>query len=81
MWSVHNEEGPLSLYIVGALMERVAIHILGPLPESVDGNTYLLIAMDHFSKWPEGYPLPNIEAITVATVLTERFFSHFTWDG
>lgn len=31
-------------------MERVAIDILGPLPETGRGNKYILIAMDYFSK-------------------------------
>ena len=56
-------------------MERVAIDILGPLPKSADGNKYLLIAMDYFTKWPEGYPIPNMEAVTEANVLMEGFFS------
>ena len=68
---------PLSLYNVGSPMERVAIDILGPLPESDAGNKYLLIAMDYFSKWPEGYALPNMEAQTVADALLEGFFSRF----
>ena len=58
-------------------MERVAIDILGLLPESADGNKYLLIAMDYFTKWPEGYPIRNMEAVTVANVLMEGFFSRF----
>ena len=45
-------------------MECIAIDILGPLPKSDAGNKYLLITMDNFSKWPEGYPLPNMEAAT-----------------
>jgi len=40
-------------------MERVAIDVLGPLPETNQGNKYILIAMDYFSKWPEAYALPN----------------------
>ena len=50
-------------------MERVAIDILGPLPETYQGNKYILIAMDYFSKWPEAYALPSQEAVTVADVL------------
>ena len=50
-------------------MERVTIDILGPLPETDQGNKFILIAMDYFSKWPEAYALPNQEAVAVADVL------------
>ena len=58
-------------------MKRVAIDVLGPLPETESGNKYILIAMDYFSKWPEAYALPNQEAVTVANVLVSQFFSRF----
>lgn len=31
-------------------MERVATDALGPLPETDQGNNYILIVMDYFSK-------------------------------
>ena len=65
----HSLRGPQQSYNVGAPIERIAIEVLGPLPETEHGNKYLLIAMDYFSMWPEAYPLPNQEAITVAKVL------------
>ena len=59
-------------------MGCVAITILGPLPESADGNRYLLIAVDYFSKWPEGYPLPNMETAVVANAHSKGFFRYFS---
>ena len=50
-------------------MERIAVDIMGPLPVTKQGNKYLLVAMDYFTKWPEAYALPDQEAKTVATVL------------
>ena len=70
-------KAPLATYVVGLPMERVAIHVLGPLPVSESGNRYILIAMDYFTKWPEAYALPNQEAETVAKVLVDQFVSRF----
>jgi len=58
-------------------MEPVAIDVLGSLPETDQGNKYILIVMDFFSKWPETYALPNQGAVTVADVLVSQFFSPF----
>ena len=72
-----KQKAPLQLYTVGAPMERIAIDIMGPLPVSRNGNRYVLVTMDYFSKWPEVYPIPNQEARTVANVLVREFFCRF----
>lgn len=41
-------------YNVGTPKERIGIDVLGPLPETDDGNGYLLITVDYCTKWPEG---------------------------
>ena len=64
-------------YNVGAPLERVALDILGPLPDSDRGNKYILIIGDYFSKWTEAYAIPNQEATTVARVLVEEFVARF----
>lgn len=64
-------------YNVGAPFERIAIDILGPLPRSSDGNKYMLVAMDYFTKWPEAYSIPDQEAATVAEVLVQHWVSRF----
>jgi hypothetical protein len=40
-------------YNIGAPYKRIAIEVAGPFPRSDQGNQYILIAMDYFSKWPE----------------------------
>ena len=57
-------------------MEWLAIGILGPLPQSKQGNKYILIAANYSIKWVEAYPLVNQEAVTVAEALIE-FISRF----
>ena len=40
-------------------MERIAIDILGPLPESANGNKYIMVVDDYLSKWTESYTILN----------------------
>jgi hypothetical protein len=50
---------------------------MGPLPESEEGNKYILVIADYFTKWTEAFPLKNIEAQTVAKVIVEDFITRF----
>ena len=61
----------------GYPLQLVAVDIVGPFPESEAGNTYILVVGDYFTRWMEAYPIPNMEAITVARMLTDKFFCRF----
>ena len=50
---------------------RIGIDIKGPLPVTSNGNRYIVIAMDYFSKWPEAKAIPNMKAETVAKFIYE----------
>lgn len=54
---------PLKSYTVGALIDKVATDILGPLPETCRGNRYILIVQDHLTKWTEAYAIPMADTI------------------
>ena len=54
-----KRRSPLKQYMVGAPMERIAIDILGPFPETARKNKFILVVSDYFTKWTESYPLPN----------------------
>ena len=51
--------------------------ILGPLPLTDRGNKYVLVVGDYFTKWVEAYPMPNMEAGTVAELFVSRFVCQF----
>lgn len=72
-----RRKAPMRQYNVGSPFERIAIDIAGPFPTSDQGNKYILVAMDYFTKWAEAYALPNQEATTVADVLIKEFISRF----
>ena len=61
----------------GYPMERLAIDILGELPLTHNGNKYILVISNYFTKWTEALPMQNIEACTVAKILVENVLCRF----
>jgi hypothetical protein len=58
-------------------MERIATDILGELPETEDGNRYILVVSDYVSKWTESFAMSNMEAETVAKIKVEQVIARF----
>ena len=58
-------------------MEETAIDLMGSFPEFEDGNKYVLLVVDSFSKWVEAYAVPNIEGKTMAKKFVMEFISRF----
>ena len=71
---IPNKRAPMQIVRSGYPMERMAIDILGPLPETGKGNKYIVVVSDYFTKWTEALPMPNMEACTVAKLLVEEIF-------
>ncbi len=46
-----RQRAPLQQEINGALFDRVAFDVIGPLPTTVNGNRFILMMIDYFSKW------------------------------
>ena len=63
--------------LVGSPGERISIDITGKHPKSKRGNYYILTVIDHFTKFADGYAIPNHEATTVAKMLINRWFVYF----
>ena len=61
----------------GYHMERIAVDILGELPETERGNRYNLVIGDYFTKWIEIRAMINTEAKTIASVLINHVISRF----
>ena len=60
-------------YNVGFPFERIAIDIAGPFPVTDDGNHYIMVEGDYFTKWVANYAIPNQEVTTVAKELVHNF--------
>ena len=50
----------------------VAVDIL-TVPVSTNGNRYLLVIQDYFTKWADAIPLPNQSASTITATLIKLF--------
>ncbi len=58
-----KRRAPLQIEPAHHPLERIAMDILGPLPETERGSKYILVIGDYFTKWKEAYPMKNMEAI------------------
>ena len=74
---IPSKRAPMQVARSGYPMERIAVDIMGELPETERGNKYVLVVSDYFTKWTECYPMPNMEAATVAKLLVEQLFTRF----
>lgn len=52
--------------------QRLAVDIVGPLPQTYRGNKYLLTAQDELTKFLFAIPLPNQTAEEIAKALTDN---------
>ena len=57
-------------------MAKVAIDLVGPMPETSGGNRWILVLMDHFTRWQDAIALQDATAPVVAAALDERVFCY-----
>ncbi len=51
--------------------ERVSVDLMGPFKRTQDGNEYIVVMQDHFTKWVEGRAICGKEALTVADAIVQ----------
>ena len=65
---------PLQPVIASRPWELVAIDVL-KVPMSLQGNEYILVAQDYFSKWPLAVPMPDQKAKRIVQILKDQVFT------
>lgn len=63
--------------VTGAPLDRIGIDIVGPLPVTNDGNEYIIVLCDYFTKWVEAYAVPDHQALTVGDKVVNEFICTF----
>ncbi len=69
--SIRSGDERLKSIPICDLFHRIALDIAGPLPETKAGNKYILVAIDHYSKWCEAKAVADHGAKTAAKFLED----------
>jgi hypothetical protein len=64
-------------FLASEPMQRIGIDFLGPFSVTEDGNKYVLVVGDYFSKWIDFIPMRDQSAELVADALITHVFSKF----
>ena len=48
---------------------QLGMDLVGPLPTTARGNTYIMTVTDYYTKWAEAAPLQDKSALSVANML------------
>jgi hypothetical protein len=75
--SVRSGDERLKSIPVCDLFFRVAIDTTGPLPETKAGNKYILVAIDHYSKWCEAKAVADHGAKTATRFLEDDLICRY----
>ena len=65
---------PLQPVIASRPWELVAVDVL-KVPMSLQGNEYILVAQDYFTKWPFAVPMPDQRAERIVRILKDQIFT------
>lgn len=57
--------------------QKLFLDLVGPLPEDIYGNKYILTLQCELSKFVEGYPIQNKEAKTIAKSFVDNFILRY----
>jgi hypothetical protein len=69
--NIRSEDEELKSIHVCELFYRVVLDTMGPLPKTKSRNKYILVVIDHYSKWCEAKTMANHRAKTTAKFLED----------
>ncbi|KAG1277745.1 hypothetical protein G6F66_012218 [Rhizopus arrhizus] len=67
----------ISTVPINQLFERFAVDYVGPLPKSADGNQYIIVAVEYYTRWPIARAVAQANSETTIKFLYEEIFTCF----
>jgi len=68
----HKLRADLKPIQVSGPFERLGVDCMGPLTITDRGNRFIVVFIDHFTKFIEAFATPNITALTIATLFVTQ---------
>ena len=53
--------------------DKIAIDLVSDLHVSASGNQHILTIIDHLTRWPEAFPIPDKKADTIVHVFINNY--------
>ena len=70
-------KGPTTTFPVEGPFDMMGVDVLGPFVPSAKGNRFIVVFTDYYTKYPEAFALPNVQAPAIARLLVEEIlFRH-----
>uniref|UniRef100_A0A8D0D922 Integrase catalytic domain-containing protein n=1 Tax=Sander lucioperca TaxID=283035 RepID=A0A8D0D922_SANLU len=69
--------GKLQQTVVKEPWEMLGVDLMGPFPRSSNGNLYLIVFVDYYTRWVEMFPLRKATAETVSQILRKEILTHW----
>jgi hypothetical protein len=57
--------------------QQIGIDITGPFPTTSRGNQYILVVMDHFTRWAEAFPIVDQTTETIANIVINNIICRY----
>ena len=55
--------------------DKIAIDLVTECNTSTSGNKHILTIIDHLSRWPEAFPIPDKSADTIVSTFINKYLS------
>jgi len=75
--SIRSRDEQLKSIPICDLFHRVTLDTAGPLPETKSGNRYILVAIDHYSKWCEAKAVADHSVKTASRFLEDDIICRY----